>query len=143
MNRVNSHSGFRGLKGLQALWLCLALLPFLAASLMAQGTMLATDGDNRMAVMLCTSEGMVEVLMAPDGTMYDIDDKGADPQDRTVHDPCDWAALHGQPVLDAPPVSAPMPVRRETTSQFTPRVPLHLLKQAVLSPTARGPPQTV
>lgn len=129
----------------------LLVLPFLFFATISHGTMLEA-GPTGMRIVLCTEDGMVEAVMAADGQIHRMDDRGPDdlsPNDRGPNDrgpadhsaphPCDWA-LHAQaalasglPAADAAPLLA-------LRVDYGIDIPLHARRVDVLTPAARGPP---
>lgn len=118
------------------LGIVLALLPFLVTSLVAQGTMLTTDADDRLAVVLCIDGSPVPMLMAADGSVQPLS------QGQTGHksgDPCLWVA-HGQPLIDATAGPPAAPTRDEIALRRM-IAPGALSRQTDIPiPLARGPP---
>lgn len=117
----------------------LAILPFLALSLMAPGTMLDRADDDRVTVVLCLPEGPVEVAISADGTPVPVGKSGHGTADRDI---CDWA-IHGQPMLGTLAQAAPdfVPVALRLRLALPPDD--HAGKLAVLAPSARGPPSLI
>lgn len=70
-------------------------VPFLLAQLIASGTM-AEAGPDGFRMVLCTTDGLVEVIMAEDGTIHPVDD-----ENRAQHDPCPWSMTVNQAVFGA------------------------------------------
>jgi|GEM_PF-2805338 len=120
-----------GLKRLRAAMLVALFAPFLAVQTIAQGVM-PTAGPDGIAMVLCTGETLVEVVLLPDGTIAPAKDEHAG-----VH--CPWAISNVagvEPVTTvAPELTAleghaePAPVR------FSARV-----SDILRTPPARGPP---
>ncbi|MCQ0971327.1 hypothetical protein MLD63_12930 [Paracoccus sp. TK19116] len=127
-----------GLPGLRAFgWLL--LLPFLLFATISQGTMLQA-GPAGVRIVLCTGDGVVEAIMAPDGQVHRIDDNA--PADHPQTSTCDWA-LHAQPSMsDGGPalIAAPMLALR---TAYSIDVPFSARRAEVLTPAARGPPALV
>lgn len=133
----------RGLQAaLRTLALCLALLPILAFSVVAPGTMVTAAPDGGLSVVLCTGDGPLEVVLGPDGT-YQPADQNADQSGSEHGDPlpCDWS-LHAQPALTAPGQALLLATRIATP--FKPTLPEATLRAdwRDLSSSARGPPRT-
>ncbi len=110
-----------------ALWL--ALLPFLALSLIAPGVMPARAADGTMVLVLCTPEGPQELIVDP----------GSGPDSHKDDARCDWA--QGQPgaPLDAAPASLPAMLTAGRTASLA----AHPLFRPAHDPRgifARGPP---
>ncbi|WP_439154300.1 DUF2946 family protein [Yoonia sp.] len=63
------------------------LVPFLLAQLIASGTM-AETGPDGFRMVLCTTDGVVEVVMSADGTIHPVPTDGDHP---AGHDPCPWS----------------------------------------------------
>ena len=116
------------------------LLPFLVFATFSQGTMLDAAVDGGLRIVLCTGDGEVEAMMAPDGSLRPVD--AADRDDHSGDLVCDWA-LHAQPALDTEPVAVDPPLILELRSRYAIDVPLHLRRADVLTPAARGPPSFV
>lgn len=115
----------------------LALLPFVLFSLILPGNMLVRDAAGGVTVVLCSDGGMVEMVMAADGSV-----KPAPKAPAADHHGCDWAP-HGQALMDAAVTGAIPPV---TVMQRLARVadrPGDLHRAAVRSAPARGPPSVV
>lgn len=120
------------------LWCVLAILPFLMASLIAQGTMLAAGPDDRVAVVLCIDGSPVPMLMAADGTVHPV----TDDRHGSTHqapDICQWSA-HAQPLIAALPGWSPEPAQAEITLRRV--IPPGALSRQTEIPIAlaRGPP---
>ncbi|WP_134678846.1 hypothetical protein [Paracoccus ravus] len=114
----------------------LVLLPFLALSLIHAGTMPASDATGRITLVLCGSDGPVEMVVAPDGTVTP-----ASEQSRPASEPpeCIWS-LHTQPALSD--ASDPAPDHHPVAQRIAP-----LLRKALVPapgsipvPEARAPP---
>lgn len=115
----------------------LALLPFVLFSLVLPGTMLARDAAGGVTVVLCSDGGVVEMVMAADGSVKPVSKTpGAD------HHGCDWA-LHGQSLMDAGATGAPPPATAMLRLARVAEQPDHLYRAAVRSAPARGPPHLV
>lgn len=71
------------------------LVPFLLLQLVASGTM-AEAGPDGLRMVLCTSDGVVTVIMAADGTVHPVP---SDTHDQSQHDPCPWSLTIGQAAL--------------------------------------------
>lgn len=122
--------------GMRQILTLVLLMPFLAFALVKPGTMLATDAQGRVMVILCGDSAPVEMAIAADGTMFPVKEM---PGHGMEHGSCDWAP-HAQTVLDADGVNLPlpgqvaMPIRPDLTGK---PVVLAGMWQA---PGARGPP---
>ena len=115
----------------------LALLPFVLFSLVLPGTMLARDAAGGVTVVLCSDGGVVEMVMAADGSVKPVSKTpGAD------HHGCDWA-LHGQSLMDAGTTGAPPLATAMLRLARVAEQPGHLHRAAVRSAPARGPPHLV
>lgn len=118
----------------------LLVLPFLLFSLIGQGTMLAAGPDNRLTVVLCSGEGLVDMVVAVDGSLIPADEDRPDPHhDNPV---CDWA-IHAQSAPGPAAATAPLPHLLLQPARHAPHVALHERRIAVLAPAARGPPLPV
>lgn len=115
------------------------LLPFLLFATISQGTMLEF-GPAGIRLVLCSEDGMVETVMAPDGQVHRMD--GPDLPHSPEPHPCDWA-LHSQPAVTGgwalPAAGHVMVVRAD----YVVDVPLHARRVDVLTPAARGPPPLI
>lgn len=114
----------------------LAVLPFLLASLIVPGNMLARDAAGGVTVVLCAGGDMVEMVMAADGSV-----KPAQSPDGDQH-PCHWAP-HNQPLLQAAPTAALPPVPQPHRIARAAERPGHLHRAVVRAAPARGPPSLV
>ncbi|WP_199257517.1 DUF2946 family protein [Paracoccus binzhouensis] len=112
----------------------LAVLPFLLLSLIVPGTMLARDAQGGVTVVLCAGDGVVEMIMAADGSLSPV---GKAPHGD--HRPCDWAP-HGQPLLGTDIAAAPAPLLQALGLARVLDLPGHLHRAEMLAPSARGPP---
>ncbi|MEF9601255.1 hypothetical protein O4J55_02550 [Paracoccus sp. PXZ] len=115
----------------------LAVLPFLLFSLILPGTMIASDAQGSVTVVLCSGEGPVQMAVAADGSLV--------PTGEAPHgDPhaCDWAP-HGQPLLQVAVAAAPAPLLPALRMERSLDLPDHLYRAEMLAPSARGPPVLV
>lgn len=114
----------------------LLLVPFLLAQFLAAGTMVQSGPDGPRLV-LCSGDGVVEVVLAADGTLHPVDpaDHGAG------QDNCPWAALlhHGVMADVARAPSAPLAWSAHTVR---PMVQTVLPQARHAWPETRGPPQS-
>ncbi|MDF3605010.1 hypothetical protein PE067_01850 [Paracoccus sp. DMF-8] len=116
----------------------LALLPFLMASLIAQGTMLTAGPDDRVAVVLCIDGSPVPMLMAADGSVAPAT-QDAPGSGRKAPDLCQWIA-HGQPLIEMRAGWPPQPAQAEITLRRM-IAPGALSRQTDIPiALARGPP---
>lgn len=114
----------------------LLLLPFLAFALVKPGTMLATDAQGRVMVVLCGDSLPVEMAVAADGNLVPVKEL---PGQGLKHGACDWA-LHGQTVLAAGGIDLPSPHRAAMAIRLEPAETALVLARMRLTPGARGPP---
>lgn len=115
------------------------LLPFLAFSLVKPGTMLATDAQGHVMVVLCGDAAPVEMAVAGDGTLIPVAEV---PGHGLKHAACDWAP-HAQPLLG--PIAAALPALVQVPARLRhDDAPLaSVLSRLWLAAGARGPPLTV
>ncbi|WP_322893805.1 MULTISPECIES: hypothetical protein [unclassified Yoonia] len=121
---------------LRRLMLWLALLPFLALSLLGTGVMPERSDSGAIILVICTDAGMVEMAFDP-VTMQPIDDAGED--DLPDHDPCDWAAA--QPafaLVVLPDLIVPVAFRASQTPPSASTI--RMVAAATGLPPATGPP---
>lgn len=119
---------------LRALAGWLMLLPFVLLSLLPAGTMAASGADGPR-VVLCVGDGVVEMVLAADGSL-----QPAQPPTDGGHAPaCGWA-LHGQPLLAAAGAPAPAFTAAELSLPPPDATAPAVLRAEVLAPAARGPP---
>ncbi|MFH5775890.1 hypothetical protein [Paracoccus broussonetiae] len=120
----------------------LALLwPFACFSLVQADTMLASDANGRITMILCGSDLPVDMAVAPDGTVFPVSELDRH-RELALHGACDWAP-HAQALHDSAPAALPAPVAlvHPFDPGRTPRGPAVSL--APLPPVARGPPASV
>lgn len=114
----------------------LLLVPFLLAQFLAAGTMVQS-GPQGPRLVLCSGDGVVEVILAADGTLHPVD-----PTDHgNSQDNCPWAALlHHGVVADvtAAPAAA-LAWTADTVGPIPQDVPLQARH---VWPETRGPPQS-
>lgn len=118
----------------------LLLLPFLCFTLLAPGTMLASDAMGRVMVVLCGDSLPVEMALGADGSLHRADDPSrGSGHGLAGHPACGWAG-HAQQALDAPGPALPQtmqPVLRfAPVAVFVPGAP----SQHPWHALARGPP---
>ncbi|WP_323717088.1 hypothetical protein [Paracoccus aminovorans] len=111
----------------------LAVLPFLLFSLILPGTMLARDAAGGVTVVLCAGDGLVEAVMAADGSLLPVSKA---PHDRHA---CDWTP-HGQPLLHGAAPEVPVLPSQAQRLALSLELPGHLHRAAILAAPARGPP---
>ncbi len=115
----------------RALGLWLLVVPFLVVQVFAGGVMLARDGGG-LAVVICTGEGLVEMVIGPDG----------EPVEKAHSVACDWGVV-GQGAVAVP--GGVVPGVEGVAGDV---VWLHaagglVQRLAVVVPPGRGPPLTV
>ncbi|PYE84871.1 hypothetical protein DFP88_102675 [Pseudoroseicyclus aestuarii] len=110
----------------------LLLLPFLLLSLLPLGTM-ATAGPNGPSIVLCTGEGPLEVVQAPDGSL-----RPAPPHRHESH-PCAWA-VHAQAADQPAPVQLPLPAPVHHAAYLSPGDEAAPRAAGPRAPSARDPP---
>jgi hypothetical protein len=122
--------------GFGAIVLRLMLLPFLVIQLLAPGTM-PTRGPDGLAVVLCTGNGLVEVVIGSDGVPRPVAPDG----DKHPA-PCSWAmAAHA--FVDTLAPAAPLPsVAFEHIEPFVTMEAVAGVSPVLLPPT-RAPPAIV
>lgn len=113
----------------------LLVVPFLLLSLVSQGTMLAQDAQGGVTVVLCSGDGLVEMVLDPDGGLRDKAPGSA-------HQPCDWS-LHAQAAMAHADAALRVPPEPPILQNFRPAPPDHLRRAEILAPSARGPPSIV
>lgn len=103
-------------------------------SLILPGNMLVRDAAGGVTVVLCSDGGVVEMVMAADGSV-----RPAPKTPAADHHGCDWAP-HGQPLLDvALPDAAPPLLQMQRLARAAEQ-PGHLHLAAVRAAHARAPP---
>lgn len=115
------------------------VLPFLAFALVKPGTMLASDDQGRVMVILCGDTVPVEMAVAADGTMTPVKEL---PGQAMKHGACDWVP-HGQPVLGFAGIELPGPPQDSVPIQPGVTAAALALPRMRLAPGARGPPAIV
>lgn len=111
----------------------LAILPFVLASLVVPGNMLARDAAGGVTVVLCAGGDMVEMVMGADGSVTPAKAPGDDRQ------PCHWAP-HNLPLMQAAATGAIAPLPQAHRLARATERPGHLHRAAVRSAPARAPP---
>ena len=119
---------------------CLAIVPFLLLSLMANGTMTVADADGLPKIVICTGSGPLEVFVDKDGAPLTDQDRSS--QDLPSDDDgsfCEWASHAGVAThVLAPDLPAiVLPPSRVDRVVFQDQVPP---KPALLRRFARAPP---
>lgn len=121
----------------------LTIVPFIALSLMAQGTMVAAGPTpNSFMVVLCGDHQPVEMVLDDDGTVVPADEYRSGhhlPVPKTSKAPCDWS-LHAQPMLEAAPLLAHAVLNMARPADLPAMPALRVLRAQILAPLARGPP---
>lgn len=115
--------------------LCL-FVPFLLAQLIASGTM-AEAGPDGFRMVLCTTDGVVEVVMAADGTI-----QPADSEHPVQHDPCPWSVTVGQAVFAAD-IVLPAAMSLVTDLSISTHVVPAVHQSRHIRPQTRAPPAAV
>lgn len=112
------------------------LLPFLAFALVKPGTMLASDAQGRVMVVLCADAAPVEMALSADGTLTPVKELPGHGMD---HGSCDWAP-HAQPALGLAGIALAQPLQIARAMGLQPVRLAVVLVRGRLSPSARGPP---
>jgi len=122
------------LKCLRAVILVALFAPFLAVQTIAQGTM-PTAGPDGIAMVLCTGDRLVDVVLLPDGTVAPVEEDHAG-----LH--CPWAISH-VPGVEPVTTVAPAFTALEGNAEPTPvRLVAHIAG-ITGTPPVRGPPSAV
>jgi hypothetical protein len=107
------------------------------AGMILPGNMLARDAEGGVTVVLCSGAGIIEMVMAPDGSVKPVSKSS----DGDFHG-CHWAP-HAQPLLQlAGPDAAPPPPQMQRLSRLREQSG-HIYRAAVRSAPARAPPGLV
>lgn len=111
-------------------------VPFLLAQLVASGTM-AEAGPDGFRMVLCTTDGVVEVIMAEDGTIHPVDDENP-----AQHDPCPWSMTVNQAVFGAE-ITTLSATLLATDLSFGVHITPALHQSRHIRPQTRAPPAAV
>ena len=114
----------------------LLILPFLLASLISQATMLTAGPDDRLTMILCTQDGLVQMVMDADG--QPVEPAG----DHSGHMGCEWAA-NAKPALGGPALAAPVIAGGVQPLRYAQFAALPERSMALPARLARGPPPTL
>lgn len=114
-------------------------------SLLAQGTMVVrTDGPQSFMMVLCGDHDPVAMVIDGDGNVIPAGEYAA-PGDAPVpakdKQPCDWAVL-AQPALADLGQTLPLPFAPARAADLVAALPAQVLRAQILTPAARGPPQS-
>lgn len=112
------------------------LVPFLLAQLIASGTM-AEAGPDGFRMVLCTTDGIVAVVMAADGTI-----QPADSEHPVQHDPCPWSMTVAQAVFAAD-IVLPAAISLVTDLSISTHVVAAVHQSRHIRPQTRAPPAAV
>lgn len=123
----------------------LLVLPFVMLSLMAQGTMVVrAEGPQSFMMVLCGDHDPVAMVIDDDGNVIPADeytspDHGPIPaKDKQA---CDWAVLT-QPALAGGVQPLALPFADARAADLVAALPARALRAEILTPAARGPPQS-
>ncbi|MBE0412970.1 DUF2946 family protein [Yoonia sp.] len=112
------------------------LVPFLLAQLIASGTM-AKAGPDGFRMVLCTGDGLVEVIIAADGTIHPTD--GENP---VQHDPCPWSVTGNHAVFGSDIITlAATPLATDVSFGMQAVPAMHQSRH--IRPQTRAPPAAV
>lgn len=123
--------------------LCALLLPFLPSALIANGIMPARSAGGAITLVICTAEGMAELVVDP-ATMQPLD--GSDQVDPDQDGPqkqtssCAWAANHADFAAPTPPVLA-LPSQHMVAALVPPAPTALIAARATGLPPSTGPPR--
>lgn len=117
--------------------LCALLVPFLLTSLIASGVMPARSQSGAVLLVICTAEGMAELLVDPE-TMQPAD-KSAPHAPEKSGQPCAWAV--SQATFTLPELPALMPPQQSVIAMPASIAPVILTAaRATGLPPSTGPP---
>ena len=117
--------------------LCVAVVPFLLASLIASGVMPARTSSGAVLLVICTAEGMAELMVDP-ATMQPAQKSAPDAPGKPGK-PCAWAA--NQATFTVPDLPALMPPQQSVIAMSASIAPVILTAaRATGLPPSTGPP---
>lgn len=114
----------------------LLLIPFLALSLIAPGTMLTGNATDGIRIVICTGSGPMEMVQAEDGSLNPVDDDG----DHDAAATCDWF-LHAQAALTPQTLASQLIAAVESDADPAVRRSDAHRPGLLTEPLPRGPPR--